>query len=310
MIERVVTITGSSGFVGQILCAHLPRLGFRVRPFDRVSPFWSVLLKRRHLGTAPSGLPAFLSNHLRCLQRRFEGRLTSRTGDDFLDERWRLAAKFRGSHAVIHLAGISHPFAPGACPEDYRRINYDGAINVFEAARDAGVPKFVFASSGQVYRINAPIRIDQFPILETNYLPTLAEGQSMYGFLKAEFERYLSRVCTGGSTQAISLRLEYPGFRSRSASNLFVSTSVENLLNGVTAALSAPDDFAAETFNLVDAEVEPAVVDVQEYLRQSWPGVPNYTRGNESLISTEKARQLLGYRPQPGGAYFRPEIIT
>ena len=311
MSVRVVTITGSSGFVGQILCAHLPRLGFRMRPFDRVPPFLGMLLNRRYLGTAPSGTAAFVSNHIRHLQRRFARRFTSfRTSDNFLEERFRLAEKFRGSHAVIHLAGIPHPFAPGACAEDFRRINYDGAINVFEAARDAGVPKFLFASSGQVYRINAPIRIDQFPILETNYLPTLADGQSMYGFLKAEFERYLSRVGPGGSTQAISLRLEYPGCRSFAAGNLFVSTSVDNLVNGVAAALAAPDDFAAEAFNLVDAEVDPAVVDVSDYLKKNWPGVPNYTRGNESLVSTEKAQRMLGYRPKANGAYFRPEIIV
>lgn len=310
MSERVVTITGSSGFVGQILCTHLPRLGFRIRPFDRLSPLRTRLLRRRYLGTVPAGAAAFLSNHLRVLQRRIEARLSpARTGDDFLDQRNYLADRFRGSQAVIHLAGIPHPFATGACADDFRRINYDGAINVFEAARAAGVPKFIFASSGQVYRINAPVRIDQFPVLESNYLPTLAEGQSMYGFLKAEFERYLAQVAPAGHTQAISLRLEYPGFRSRHAGNLYTSTSIENLVNGVAAALTCSDGFAAEAFNLVDAEVDPAIADVQAYLRQAWPQVPNHVQGNGSLLSTEKAQRLLGYRPRSGGRYFRPEVI-
>ena len=312
MKNRVVTITGSSGFVGQILCAQLSRLGFRIRPFDRISPLRGMLLNRRFFGTAPSGPAAFLSNHIRVLQRRHAARLTScRTNDDFLDERVRLTEKFRGSDAVIHLAGIPHPFATGACAEDFRRINYDGAINVFEAARDAGVKKFIFASSGQVYRINAPIRIDQFPILETNYLPTLEEGQSTYGFMKAEFERYLSRACTTGSTQAIALRLEFPGFRSSlAARNFFTSTSVDNLANGFAAAINAPDTFAAEAFNLVDAEVDKGIVDIQEYVKQNWPDVPNHTRGNESLVSTEKARRMIGYRPISNGVYFRPEVVN
>ena len=310
MSERLVTITGSSGFVGQTLCAHLPRLGYRLRRFDTVSPLRTRLLKRRYLGTAPSGVAAFLSNHIRALQRRVEARLTpARTGDDILDQRNRLAERFRGSHAVIHLAGIPHPFATGACADDFRRINYDGSINVFEAARAAGVPKFIFASSGQVYRINAPVRINQFPILESNHLPTLAEGQSLYGFLKAEFERYLAQVAAAGPTQAIALRLEYPGFRSRHAGNLYTSTSIENLVQGVAAALTCSDGFAAEAFNLVDAEVDPAIADVQAYLRQAWPQVPNHVQGNGSLLSTEKAQRLLGYRPRPGGSYYRPEMI-
>lgn len=310
MSERIVTITGSSGFVGQTLCAHLPRAGFHIRAFDRLSPFRTRLLRRRYLGTAPAGPAAFLSNHIRALQRQLEARLPpTRTGDDFLDQRNHLAERFRGSHAVIHLAGIPHPFATGACADDFRRINYDGAINVFEAARAAGVPKFIFASSGQVYRINAPVRIDQFPVLESNHLPTLAEGQSMYGFLKAEFERYLAQVAPAGSTQAISLRLEYPGFRSGHPGNLYTSTSIENLINGVVAALTCSDGFAAEAFNLVDAEVDPAVADVQAYLRQAWPQVPNHVHGNGSLLCTEKAQRLLGYRPQPGGRYYRPEVV-
>lgn len=312
MSDRIVTITGSSGFVGQILCTHLPRLGFRIRPFDRLSPLRGLLFKRRFLGTARGGPAAFVSNHVRHWQRRLEPRFTTvRTCDDFLDERCRLTARFRGSHAVIHLAGIPHPFATGACPEDFRRINYDGAINVFEAARDAGVPRFIFASSGQVYRINQPVRIDQFPILETNHLPTLAEGQSMYGFLKAEFERYLARVAPGGNTQAIALRLEFPGFRaSAAASNFFTSTSVENLVLGFICALNNGADFAAEAFNLVDATVDPAVVDIQAYLRENWPAIPNHTSGNQSLLSTEKAQRLLDYRPVSNGSYFRPEVLA
>lgn len=310
MTTRTITITGSSGFVGQMLCAHLPRLGFRIRPFDRLSPLRGWLFNRRFLGAVPTGPGAWLSNHLRAAQRRLGPRSTGvRTNDDFLDERCRLIERFRGSHAVIHLAGISHPFATGACGDDFRRINYDGTINVFEAARAAGVPKFIFASSGQVYRINAPVRIDQFPVLESNYLPTLGDGQSMYGFLKAECERYLARVAPAGATQAISLRLEYPGFRSTSHNNLYTSTSIENLVNGFVAALGCGDGFAAEAFNLVDAEVDPAVVDVHAYVRREWPQVPNHLQGQGSLLSTEKAQRLLGYRPAAGGRYYRPEVV-
>jgi nucleoside-diphosphate-sugar epimerase len=309
-MTRVVTITGSSGFVGQILCRRLPRHGFVVRPFDSVPGLRAVVLNRRFLGAVPSGPLAFVSNHVRELQRRLSRGRFRPTGDDILDLRPRLSERFRGSHAVIHLAGISHPLAFGACSDDFRRVNYDGAINVFEAARAVGVKKFLFASSGQVYLINAPVRIDRFPILETNYLPTLADGQSAYGHYKVEMERYLSRVCLRGSTQALSLRLEFPGFRSRSASNLFTSTSIENLVDGVVAALNAPDDFAAEVFNLVDAEVDSGIADIQSYLRETWPGVPNFTKGNASLLSTEKAQRLLGYRPRAGGTYFRPEVVN
>lgn len=310
---RVVTITGGSGFVGQLLRAGLAERGFEVRVFDRYRGHLVDLLSRRYLGLWRT-LPVRVPHTIRRVQRRLmpiliRGGLLRPSGDDVLDLRSRLAARFAGSHAVIHLAGIPHPKMPGAIDEDFRRINYEGSLNVFEAARDAGVRLFVFASSGQVYRINDPVRIDQLPILESNHCPALEEGQSMYGWTKLEVERHLQRACASGGTRAVSLRLEYPGFRSRTPENFFVSTSVENLVAGFACALDAPDDLASEVFNLADHEVDPGVVDVQAFIRERWPDVPNHSRGNECLLSTEKARRLLGYRPTTAGRYLHPLLV-
>jgi nucleoside-diphosphate-sugar epimerase len=210
---------------------------------------------------------------------------------------------------VVHLAALPHPNVPGAAPEDYRRINYDGAVNAFAAAQDAEVPRFVFASSAQVYGINDPVRIDQFPILETNYLPSLEEGQSPYGALKVEFERHLAQAAPGGSTQAVALRLECPGVRSEAAMNFFTSTSIWNTVVGFACALEAELETPCEVFNLVDGEIDPAIVDVQAFLREQWPDVPNHSEGNESLLGIDKARRLLGYQPAPGGTYYPLSLI-
>jgi len=219
--KKIVTITGGNGFIGRILQSGLRKQGYQVVVFDRMKGFWVDLLRGRYLGTSTKRIPCALSSMLRNVMR-FEESLLLKAGiivpskDDILDLRSRLVDRFRGSYAVIHLAALPHPNVPGATDSDFRRINYEGSVNVFEAAKEAGVSKFVFASSCQVYGINKPVRIDQFPILETNYCPTLAEGQSMYGLLKREFERYLEQECnqvTG--IQAVSLRLEFPGVRSR-----------------------------------------------------------------------------------------------
>jgi len=182
-------------------------------------------------------------------------------------------------------------------------------VNVFEAAKSVGVQKFIFASSGQVYGINNPTRIDQFPILESNYCPTLEDGQNMYGLLKLKFEQYLAGACVPGGTQGISLRLEYPGFQSTSAGNLYVSTSIENLVSGVACALENSAAFASETFNLVDGHVDESIVDVQAFIRGTWPAVPNLSQGNESILSIEKARTLLGYDPIRNGSYFPVSLV-
>jgi nucleoside-diphosphate-sugar epimerase len=308
MTERVVTITGGSGFVGQLLRVGLTQHGYRVRVFDRLRGSVVDLLRHRYLGTRQSWPGREVARRVRRIQSRLERSmirtgLLRPSGDDILDLRSRLSARFRGSYAIVHLAAIAHPRMPGVTEADFRRINYAGAVNVFEAARDAGVPKFVFASSAQVYGINKPVRIDQLPILESNYCPTLEDGQSIYGWLKLEFERYLSRAQADGGTQRIALRLEYPGLRSETAANFYISTSIENLVAGFAGALEATADFGFEAINLADCDVDPRVADMQEFIRSQWPGVPNHTTGNECLLSTAKARALLGYRPLRGGHY-------
>ena len=314
MKDQSVILTGGSGFIGQILQVGLRKHGYRVQVFDQFRGPGINLLRRRYLGTSRSSLGAAAARNVGRLQRRLGrallgGPLLRPSADNILDFRSRLAARFQGSYAVIHLAGIPHPHMPGAIDADFQRINYDGSVNVFEAARTAGVARFIFASSAQVYGINNPTRIDQFPILESNYCPTLADGQSMYGFLKFEFEKYLAAASGNGKTQAIAFRLEYPGFRSETPENFYISTSLENLVAGFVCALEGRLGSPFEAFNLADGEVDTGIVDVQEFIRQKWPGVHNLTQGNESLISIAKARDLLGYSPIRNGSYFPVSLV-
>jgi nucleoside-diphosphate-sugar epimerase len=309
-VSPTVTITGGSGFVGQLLRRGLAEEGYQLRVFDQYRGQLVDLLRRRRLINATSPAALRVARGVRRGQVRAEtwlkrAQVIRRQPDDILGDRDQLAARFAGSHAVIHLAGIPHPSWPG----DFVRVNYDASVNVFEAARAAGVPIFVFASSAQVYRINALVRVDQFPILESNHLPIPAEGQTTYGFLKAAFERYLDGACTAGPTQAVALRLECPGFRSASPGNLYVSTSIRNLVAAFSCALRLPDGIGFDAFNIADAEVDRAIVDIQAYLRMRWPYVPNYTVGNQSLMAIEKAQRVLGYRPQRDGRYIDPSLV-
>jgi nucleoside-diphosphate-sugar epimerase len=310
MSNGTITITGGNGFLGRLLQAGLRNQGFQVEVFDQMRGPLVNFLRRRYVGTSHGFAPLVMAVFLRRSFRLTERILTRAgilrvSGDDILDHRSRLVDRFRGNYAVIHLAALPHPNVPGATESDFQRINYEGSVNVFEAAQEAGVPRFIFASSGQVYGINKPVRIDQFPILETNYIPTLADGQNTYGHLKREFERYLEQACARlKSIQAVSLRLEFPGVRSTFPWNLYISTSIENTVAGFVAALEAEQNFGFDIFNLADNHIDENIINIQKFLQQNWPNVPNYTRGNECLLSTEKARSMLGYSPKPGGCYF------
>jgi nucleoside-diphosphate-sugar epimerase len=315
-MTRRVTITGGAGYVGGLVRAGLSAAGYEVRVFDRVRGPLLPLVRTRYFGTARSQLGRRVAREVHGAQRRAEpffrriGGIRP-SGDEILDVRSRLAERFVGSDAVIHLAGIPHPYAPGTVEDDFRRINFDGSVNVCEAAEAAGVRRFVFASSMQVYRINDPFKIAQFPILETNPCPERSDGQTAYGLLKSEFERYLAERSVAGEARmsSVALRLEYPGFQSRTGDNLYVSTSIENVVLGFRAAVEAakPDGF--DVFNLCDPHVAPAIVDVQCYINERWPGIPNHTVGNESLVSIEKARSVLGFAPSPENTYLDQDVI-
>ena len=307
-----ITVIGGSGYVGQLLRRGLSARGFTVDVFDPLRGPIVNILRRRWFAGAPANPVGRLA---RTAQRWSEPKLLSagiirRGADDMLADRDLIARRLAGSRAVVHLAGIPHPHWPGATEETFVRLNYDAAMNVFEATRAAHVPTFVFASSAQIYGINSPVRLDHLPILESNYLPLPAEGQTTYGFLKGAFERYLDGACMAGPTQAVALRLECPGFLTPGAANLFVSTSVENTIDGFARACTPPDDLRYDVFNLADADVDPAVADIHAFVRRRWAHVPSDLRGgNPCLLSVEKAQRVLGYRPVTNGRYIDSELV-
>lgn len=313
-MSPVVTITGGSGFLGQLLRVGLQREGWDVRVLDPYRGPVVNLVRRRWLAGDERPAARRAAHAVRRVQKRAEPALVRahairRRADDILGPREAVAAAFAGSDAVIHLAGIPHPHQPGATDADFLRLNYDGSVNVLEAARMAGVRTFVFASSAQVYRINDPVRIDELPLPETTHLPLPAEGQTTYGFLKGAFERYLAGACADGTIRGVALRLEYPGFRSAGPENLYVSTSIENTIAGFACALRPPDELRFGAFNLADADVDPAIADIQEYVARRWPYARNRVVGNGCLLSTERAQRILGYRPVTGGRYVDEALV-
>jgi nucleoside-diphosphate-sugar epimerase len=69
-----------------------------------------------------------------------------------------LARAFDGAAAVVHLAARVDPATP-AEREAMRRLHVDGTKAVVHAARAAGVPRFVLASSAVVYGARASNRV-------------------------------------------------------------------------------------------------------------------------------------------------------
>ncbi len=77
----------------------------------------------------------------------------------------------------------------------------------------------------------------------------------------------------------------------------------------MACALENSAGFASETFNRVDGHVDESIVDVQAFIRSTWPAVPNLSQRNESILSIAKARTLLGYDPIRNGSYFPVSLV-
>lgn len=121
-----VLVTGDQGYIGSVLTQVLLERGYEVAGYD-VGFYDSCVL-----GDI--------------------GRKYPRVTKDIRDVK---PADLEGFHAVVHLAALSNDplgeLAPGLTEE----INLDGTLKVAAAAKQAGVSRFVYASSQSMYGISA-----------------------------------------------------------------------------------------------------------------------------------------------------------
>ncbi len=125
---RHVLVTGGAGYVGAVLVPRLLDEGYRVTVLD-LYLYGDDVLKR------VQGHPG----------------LTEIKGD--LRETALVARALDGVDAVIHLACISNDPSFELDPALGRSINYDALVDLVRLSREAGVKRFVYASSSSVYGI-------------------------------------------------------------------------------------------------------------------------------------------------------------
>ncbi len=102
----------------------------------------------------------------------------------------------RGVDAVVHLAFIIMGDA-----EQTAAINLQGSQNVFEAAREAGVPRLVYTSSVAAYGFHA-----DNPQPLTEQTPARGTNAHYYSAQKAQVETLLNDAVRGSDTAAYVLR--------------------------------------------------------------------------------------------------------
>lgn len=133
-----VLVTGAAGFIGSHVCEALLRRGARVTGIDCFDEFYPRSVKQRNVAAC------LAHDHFKLLEA------------DIRDEA-AMARAIEGVQAIVHLAARAGVRLSIENPLLYQDVNIRGTSVLLEAARQAGIQKFVFASSSSVYGNNPKV---------------------------------------------------------------------------------------------------------------------------------------------------------
>ncbi len=194
MTSRRILLTGAAGQIGRLLRAGLPSTGWSVRCFD--------------VADMGSGADVIRG--------------------DIADFDAVLAAA-RGTDAVVHMGGLSGE----AAYEDIRRVNIDGTYNVLEAARQAGVPRVVLASSNHAVGFT--------PRSECASVETRPRPDTFYGVSKVAGEALGSLYADRYGLDVVCLRIGTQRPEPVAARHLSTWLSDADMVRLADAALTTPN---------------------------------------------------------------------
>jgi len=139
--QQHVLVTGGAGYVGSMLVPKLLAVGHKVTVLD---------------------LYLFGEDVLSVCRENPD--LTEIHGD--LRDRATVEKALQGCDSVIHLACVSNDPSFDLNPEIGKEINYDAFLILVDAAKAAGIERFVYASSSSVYGIKAEAEVTEELALE------------------------------------------------------------------------------------------------------------------------------------------------
>jgi nucleoside-diphosphate-sugar epimerase len=179
--------------------------------------------------------------------------------------------------------------------------------NIFEAARQLGIRNIVWASSETVYGIPYPKGPAYLPVDEEIGRPETAYALSklLSEKMAEEFCRWDPHLKIAGLRFSNVMEPEdyarFPGYHKDPQSrrfNLWTYIDARDAAQAIRLALEAKFK-GAEVFGIANADsVMPQ--DNDELIAKVYPKAKlrRAIKANESLISIDKARNMLGYRPR------------
>ena len=192
-----ILVTGGAGYIGSVLVRQLLKKGYKVRVMDSLKfggdALYDVMLHPNF---------EFLKGDIR-------------NKDD-------VQKALKEIDGIAHLAAIVGDPACKKFSEEAEETNWKGSVALFEAAEQAGVKRFVFASTCSNYgKMPDP---DQFVTEDSELNPV-----SLYARLKVKYEKYLIEERKNSNICSTALRFSTVyGFSPRIRFDLTVNEFTRN----------------------------------------------------------------------------------
>lgn len=272
--KKKVVVTGGSGMLGRWIVKHLVEHGYDVLNVDTKLPEEELC-------------PTLIVN---------------------LEDLGQTYGALAGADAVIHMAAI--PRAGMVPPEVTFRNNVMSTYNVLEAAAGLGIRKAVIASSESSYGICFavhPFGPQYVPMDEAH--PQLP--QESYGLSKVVGEATADMFHRRTGMQVVSLRLgnvippewyeRFPSFIHHPAERERILWSYIDTRDAAEACRLAieAEGLGSVAINLASDETSMDIPS-RELMAARYPEVKEFREpleGFETLLSSEKAKRLLGWQP-------------
>jgi len=286
MKSEKIFITGGAGYVGAVLVPRLLNEGYEVTVFDLMIYGEQVLPE--------------------------DSRLTTIKGD--IRDADLLRMSIPGHDVVIHLACISNDPSFELNPTLGRSINLDAFRPLVEISRNAGIKKFVYASSSSVYGVKQEQNVDESMTLEplTDYSQFKADcEQILLEYQSPDFTTVTIRpatVCGYSPRQRLDVVvniLTNLAYHKREitvfgGTQLRPNIHIEDMVEAYIAVLRAPVDVIEGQIYNAGYENQP-VSELAEIVRQEVGAdvklTTTSTDDNRSYhISSQKIKDQLGFR--------------
>jgi NAD dependent epimerase/dehydratase len=298
-----VLLTGADGFIGSHLAEALVREGFDVRALV----IYNSLDSWGWLDSAPAEI---------------RDQIEVVSGD--VRDPALMRSLVAGCDAVLHLAAlIAIPYSYVA-PDLYVQTNIQGTVNLLNAARDAGISRFVHTSTSEVYGTARYVPMDEGHPLQ---------GQSPYSASKIGADQMASSFYSAFGLPVTILR-PFNTYGPRQSARAVIPTIISQLAAGKQevqlGALSPTRDFSyvadtasgfiaalrsdqglGEVVNLgsgFEITIGETFAAIAEVMGSSAVAVedPNRLRPANSEVErlfsqNTKARELFGWEPQYAG---------